>query len=188
MLRSDRAGRSSPRSWIPPATLGRWYATSHEGAYSKRVWHMATIRIAIDTGAEHSDGVLHYEFTWTGNEREARAVINHVEAATVGHGLKPGNVSRGTHQRLNEILANIVDPSEDDKAALLSYAFRLAVIENPSRADHGRTVLQRLALGKGSIISIRVQRDGVAQVIARPLAGDDVVPFLRGKGKTGRNS
>jgi hypothetical protein len=149
---------------------------------------MATIRIAIDAVAEHSDDVLHYEFTWTGNEREARAVINHVEAATVGHGLKPGNLARGTLQRLNEILANIGDPSEDDKAALLAYAFRLPVIENPSRASHGRTVLQRLALGKDSIISIRAQRNGVAQVTARPLAGDDVVPFLRRKGKTGRNS
>jgi hypothetical protein len=149
---------------------------------------MATIRIAIDAVAEHSDDVLHYEFTWTGNEREARAVINHVEAATVGHGLKPGNVARGTRHRLNEILASIGNPSEDDKAALLSYAFRLAVIENPSRGDHGRTVLQRLALGKDSIISIRAQRNGAAQVVARPLAGDDVVPFLRGKGKTGRIS
>jgi hypothetical protein len=92
---------------------------------------------------------FHYEFTWAGNEREARAVINHLEAATVGHGLKPGNIAHGTLHRLNEILANIVDPSEDDRAALLSYAFRLAVIENPSRGDHGRTVLQRLALGKG---------------------------------------
>jgi hypothetical protein len=98
-------------------------------------------------------------------------------AATFGHGLKPGNVARGTRQRLNEILANIGDPSEDDKAALLSYAFRLAVIENPSRGDHGRTVLQRLALGKDSVISIRAQRNGVAHVVARPLAGDDVVPY-----------
>jgi hypothetical protein len=129
---------------------------------------MATIRIAIDAVAELSDDALHYEFTWTGNEREARAVINHVEAAAVGHGLKPGNVAHGTLQRLNEILANNGDPSEDDKAALLSYVFRLAVIENPSRGDHGRTVLQRLALGKGSIISIRAERNGTAQVIARP--------------------
>jgi hypothetical protein len=102
--------------------------------------------------------------------------------------LKPGNLARGTLQRLNEILANIGDPSEDDKAALLAYAFRLPVIENPSRASHGRTVLQRLALGKDSIISIRAQRNGVAQVVARPLGGDDVLPFLRQKGKTGRNS
>ena len=149
---------------------------------------MATIQIAIDAFAEDSDEVVHYEFTWTGNEKEARAVINHVEAATAGHGLKPGSLVHGTLHRLNEILANIRDPSEDDKAALLSYAFRLAVIENPSRGDHGRTVLQRLALGKYSVISIRAQRYGVAQVIARPLAGDDVVPFLRGKGKTGRIS
>ena len=147
---------------------------------------MATIRIAIDAFAEHSDEVVHYEFTWTGNEKEARAVINHVEAATAGHGLKPGNLAHGTLHRLNEILANIGDPSEDDKPALFSYAFRLAVIENPSRGDHGRTVLQRLALGKDSVISIRAQRYGVAQVVARPLAGDDVVPFLRRKGKTGR--
>ena len=149
---------------------------------------MATIRIAIDAFAEHSDEVVHYEFTWTGNEKEARAVINHVEAATVGHGLTPGNLVDGTLQRLNEILANIGDPSEDDKTALLSYAFRLPVIENPGRGGHGRTVLQRLALGKDSVISIRAQRYGVAQVVARPLAGDDVVPFLRRKGKTGRNS
>jgi hypothetical protein len=144
---------------------------------------MATIRIAIDAFAEHSDEVVHYEFTWTGNEREARAVINRVEAATVGRGLKPGNLAHGTLQRLNEILANIGDPSEDDKPALLSYVFRLPVIENPSRGDHGRTVLQRLALGKGSIISIRAQRNGAAQVISHPLAGDDVVPFFRRKGK-----
>jgi hypothetical protein len=144
---------------------------------------MATIRIAIDAFAEDSDDVLHYEFTWTGNEREARAVIKHVEAATVGHGLKPGNVAHGTLQRLNEILATIGSPSEEDKAALLSCAFRLPVIENPSRASHGRTVLQRLALGKDSVISIRAQRYGVAQVIARPLAGDDVLPFLRKKRK-----
>jgi hypothetical protein len=149
---------------------------------------MATIQIAIDTFAEDSDEIVHYEFTWTGNEKEARAVINHVEATTAGHGLKLGNLAHGTLHRLNEILANIADPSEDDKAALLSYAFRLAVIENPSRGDQGRTVLQRLALGKDSIISIRAQRCGVAQVIARPLAGDDVVPFLRGKGKTRRIS
>ena len=149
---------------------------------------MATIRIAIDAFAEHSDEVVHYEFTWTGNEREARAVINHVEAATVGHGLKPGNLVHGTLQRLNEILAKIGDPSEDDKTALLSYAFRLPVIENPGRGGHGRTVLQRLALGKDSVISIRAQRYGVAQVIAWPLAGNDVVPFLRQKGGTGRNS
>ena len=102
---------------------------------------MATIQIAIDAFAEDSDEVVHYEFTWTGNEKEARAVINHVEAATAGHGLKPGSLVHGTLHRLNEILANIRDPSEDDKAALLSYAFRLAVIENPSRGDHGRTVL-----------------------------------------------
>ena len=149
---------------------------------------MATIRIAIDAFAEHSDEVVHYEFTWTGNEKEARAVINHVEAATVGHGLKPGNLVHGTLQRLNEILAKIGDPSEDDKTALLSYAFRLPVIENPGRGGHGRTVLQRLALGKDSVISIRAQRYGVAQVIARPLAGDDVVPFLRQMTGTGRNS
>jgi len=149
---------------------------------------MATIRIAIDAFAEHSDEVVHYEFTWTGNEKEARAVINHVEAATVGHGLKPGNLVHGTLQRFNEILANIGDPSEDDKTALLSYAFRLPVIENPGRGGHGRTVLQRLALGKDSVISIRAQRYGVAQVMARPLAGDDVVPFLRQKGRMGRNS
>ena len=149
---------------------------------------MATIRIAIDAFAEHSDEVVHYEFTWTGNEKEARAVINHVEAATVGHGLKPGNLVHDTLLRLNEILANIGDPSEDDKTALLSYAFRLPVIENPGRGGHGRTVLQRLALGKDSAISIRAQRYEVAQVVARPLAGDDVVPFLRRKGKTGRNS
>ena len=149
---------------------------------------MATIRIAIDAFAEHSDEVVHYEFTWTGNEKEARAVINHVEVATVGHGLKPGNLVHDTLLRLNEILANIGDPSEDDKTALLSYAFRLPVIENPGRGGHGRTVLQRLALGKDSVISIRAQRYEVAQVVARPLAGDDVVPFLRRKGKTGRNS
>ena len=149
---------------------------------------MATIRIAIDAFAEHSDELVHYEFTWTGNEKDARAVINHVEAATVGHGLKPGNLVHGTLQRLNEILANIGDPSEDDKTALLSYAFRLPVIENPGRGGHGRTVLQRLALGKDSVISIRAQRYGAAQVVARPLAGDDVVPFLRGKGKTRRIS
>ena len=149
---------------------------------------MATIQIAIDTFAEDSDEVVHYEFTWTGNEKEARAVINHVEAATAGHGLKPGSLVHGTLHRLNEMLANIGDPSEDDKAALLSYAFRLAVIENPSRGDHGRTVLQRLALGKDSVISIRAQRYGAAQVIARPLAGDDVVPFLRQMTGTGRNS
>jgi hypothetical protein len=149
---------------------------------------MATIRIAIDAFAEHSDELVHYEFTWTGNEKDARAVINHVEAATVGHGLKPGNLVHGTLLRLNEILANIGDPSEDDKTALLSYAFRLPVIENPGRGGHGRTVLQRLALGKDSVISIRAQRYGVAQVVARPLAGDDVVPFLRRKGKTRRNS
>ena len=146
---------------------------------------MATIRIAIDAFAEHSDEVVHYEFTWTGNEKEARAVINHVEAATVGHGLKPGNLVHGTLQRLNEILAKIGDPSEDDKTALLSYAFRLPVIENPGRGGHGRTVLQRLALGKDSVISIRAQRYGVAQVVARPLAGDDVVPFLRRREKRG---
>ena len=99
---------------------------------------MATIRIAIDAFAEHSDEVVHYEFTWTGNEKETRAVINHVEAATVGHGLKPGNLVHGTLQRLNEILAKIGDPSEDDKTALLSYAFRLPVIENPGRGGHGR--------------------------------------------------
>ena len=144
---------------------------------------MATIQIAIDAFAEDSDEVVHYEFTWTGNEKEARAVINHVEAATAEHGLKPGSLAYGTLYRVNEILANIGDPSEDDKAALLSYAFRLAVIENPSRGDHGRTVLQRLALGKDSVISIRAQRYGGAQVIARPLAGDDVVPFLRRKRK-----
>ena len=149
---------------------------------------MTTIQIVIDAPAEHSDEVVHHEFTWTGNEKEARAVINHVEAATAGHGLKPGNPAHGTLHRLNEILANIGDPSEDDKAALLSYAFRLSVIENPSRGEHGRTVLQRLALGKDSVVSIRAQRNGVAQVIARPLAGDDVLPFLRGKGKTGRIS
>ena len=149
---------------------------------------MATIQIAIDAFVEDSDEVVHYEFTWTGNEKEARAVINHVEGATAGHGLKPGNLAHGTLHRLNEILANIGDPSEEDKAALLSYAFRLAVIENPSRGDHGRTVLQRLALGKDSVISIRAQRYGVAQVIARPLAGDDVVPLLRRKGNTGRVS
>jgi hypothetical protein len=149
---------------------------------------MAKIQIAIDTFAEDSDEIVHYEFTWTGNEKEARAVINHVEATTAGYGLKPGNLADGSLHRLNEILANIGDPSEDDKAALLSYAFRMAVIENPSRGDHGRTVLERLALGKDSVISIRAQRYGLAQVIARPLAGDDVVPFLRGKGKTGRNS
>ena len=146
---------------------------------------MATIRIAIDAFAQHSDEVVHYEFTWTGNEKEARAVINHVEAATVGHGLKPGNLVHGTLQRLNEILANIGDPSEDDKTALLSYAFRLPVIENPGRGGHGRTVLQRLALGKDSVISIRAHRYGVAQVVARPLAGDDVVPFLRRREKRG---
>ena len=146
---------------------------------------MATIQIAIDAFAEDSDEVVHYEFTWTGNEKEARAVINHVEAATAGHGLKPGNLAHGTLRRLSEILANIGDPSEDDKAALLSYAFRLAVIENPSRGDHGRTVLQRLALGKDSVISIRVQRYGVAQVIARPLAGDDVVPSYVEREKQG---
>jgi hypothetical protein len=149
---------------------------------------MATIRIAIDAFVEHSDEVVHYEFTWTGNEKEARAVINHVEAATVGHGLKLGNLVHGTLQRLNEILANIGDPSEDDKTALLSYAFRLPVIENPGRGGHRRTVLQRLASDKDSVISIRAQRYEVAQVVARPLAGDDVVPFLRRKGKTGRNS
>jgi hypothetical protein len=149
---------------------------------------MTTIQIVIDAPAEHSDEVVHHEFTWTGNEKEARAVINHVEAATAGYGLKPGNLAHGTLHRLNEILANIGDPSEDDKAALLSYAFGLAVIENPSRGDQGRTVLQRLALGKDSVISIRAQRYGAAQVIARPLAGDDVVPFLRGKGKIGRIS
>jgi hypothetical protein len=59
----------------------------------------------------------------------------------------------------------------------------LAVIENPSRGDHGRTVLQRLALGKYSVISIRAQRYGVAQVMARPLAGNDVLPFFRQKQK-----
>jgi hypothetical protein len=139
------------------------------------------IQIAIDAFAEDSDEVVHYEFTWTGNEKEARAVINHVEAATAGHGLKPGTLAHGTLHRLNEILANISDPSEDHQAALLSYAFRLAVIENPSRGEHGRTVLQRLALGKDSVISIRTQRYGLAQVIVRPLAGDDVVPFLRGR-------
>ena len=144
---------------------------------------MATIRIAIDAFAEDSDEIVHYEFTWTGNEKEARAVINHVEAATAGHGLKQGSLVHGTLHRLNEMLANIGDPSEDDKAALLSYAFRLAVIENPSRGDHGRTVLQRLALGKDSVVSIRAQRNGVAQVIARPLAGDDVVSFLRRREK-----
>jgi hypothetical protein len=149
---------------------------------------MAMIQIAIDAFAEDSDEVVHYEFTWTGNEKEARAVINRVEATTAGLGLKPDNLAYGTLHRLNEILANIGDPSEDDKAALLSYAFRLSVIENPSRGEHGRTVLQRLALGKDSVISIRAQRYGVAQVIARPLAGDDVVPFLRQKGGTGRNS
>jgi hypothetical protein len=117
-----------------------------------------------------------------------RAVINRAEAATVGHGLKPGNVAHGTLQRLNEILASIGDPSEDDKAALLSYILRLAVIENPSRGEHGRTVLQRLALGKDSVISIRAQRYGGAQVIARPIAGNDVVPFLHRKGKTSQNS
>ena len=149
---------------------------------------MATIRIAIDAFAEDSDEIVHYEFTWTGNEKEARAVINHVEAATAGHGLKPGSLVHGTLHRLNEMLANIGDPSEDDKAALLSYAFRLAVKENPSRGDHGRTVLERLALAKDSVVSIRAQRYGAAQVMARPLAGDDVVPFLRQKGGTGRNS
>jgi hypothetical protein len=103
---------------------------------------MATIRIAIDAFAKDSDEVVvRHELTWTGNEGEARAVIDHVEAATAGHGLKPGNPAHGTLHRLNEILANIGDPSEDDKAALFSYAFRLAVIENPSRGDHGRTVL-----------------------------------------------
>jgi hypothetical protein len=149
---------------------------------------MTTIQIVIDAPAEHSDEVVHHEFTWTGNEKEARAVINHAEAATAGYGLKPGNLAHGTPHRLNEILANIGDPSEDDKAALLSYAFGLAVIENPSRGDRGRTVLQRLALGKDSVISIRAQRYGAAQVIAWPLAGDDVVPFVRRKGKTGRIS
>ena len=81
---------------------------------------MAKIQIAIDAFAEDSDDVLHYEFTWTGNEKEARAVINHVEAATAEHGLKPGNLAYGTLHRLNEILANIGNPSEDDKAAFLS--------------------------------------------------------------------
>jgi len=156
-------------------------------ACSARSVAKAMIQIAIDAFAEDSDEAVHYEFTWTGNEKEVRAVINHVEAATAGHGLKPGNLAYGTLHRLNEILANIGDPSEDHKAALLSYAFRLAVIENPSRG-HARTVLQRLALGKDSVISIRAQRYGLAQVIARPLAGDDVVPFLRQKGGTGRNS
>ena len=126
---------------------------------------MGTIQIAIDAFAEDSDEIVHYEFTWTGNEKEARAVINHVEAGTAEHGLKPGNLAHGTLYRLNEILANISDPSEDDKAALLSYAFRLAVIENPSRGDHGRTVLQRLALGKDSVISIRAQRYGIMNTI-----------------------
>jgi hypothetical protein len=149
---------------------------------------MATIQIAIDAFTEDSAEVLHYEFTWTGNEKEARAVINHVEAATARYAVKPGNLAHGTLHRLNEILANIGDLSEDDKAALLSYAFRLAVIENPSRGDHGRTVLQRLALGKDSVISIRAQRYGGAQVIARPIAGNDVVPFLHRKGKTSQNS
>ena len=157
-------------------------------ACSARSVAKAMIQIAIDAFAEDSDEAVHYEFTWTGNEKEVRAVINHVEAATAGHGLKPGNLAYGTLHRLNEILANIGEPSEDHKAALLSYAFRLAVIENPSRGDRGRTVLERLALGKHSVISIRVQRYGVAQVMARPLAGDDVVPFLRGKGKTRRIS
>jgi hypothetical protein len=137
---------------------------------------MAMIQIAIDAFAEDSDEVFHYDLTWTGNEKEARAVINHAEAATAGHGLKPGNLAYGTLHRLNEILANIGDPSEDHKAALLSYAFRLVVAENPSRG-------QRLESGKDSVISIRAQRYGVAQVIARPLAGDDVVPFLRGREK-----
>jgi hypothetical protein len=114
---------------------------------------MATIRIAIDAFAEHSDDVLHYEFTWTGNEREARAVINHVEAATVGHCMKPGNVAHGTLQRLNEMLANIHYPSEDDKAT-----FRLAVIENPSRGDHRRTVLQRLAFASRTLLHSSLRR------------------------------
>jgi hypothetical protein len=145
---------------------------------------MATIQIAIDAFAEHSDEVIHYEFTWTGNEKEARAVIKHAEGATVGHGLKPGNLAHGTLQRLNEILANTGDPSEDDKAALLSYAFRLAVIENPSHGNHGRTVLQ-LALGKDSVISIRAQRYGVAQVVARPLTGNDSRALLTSKAEVG---
>ena len=110
---------------------------------------MATIRIAIDAFAEHSDEVVHYEFTWTGNEKEARAVINHVEAATVGHGLKPGNLVHGTLQRLNEILAKIGDPSEDDKTALLSYAFRLPVIENPGRGGHGQDCFAAARVGQG---------------------------------------
>jgi hypothetical protein len=77
---------------------------------------MATIHIAIDAFAEHSDEVIHYEFTWTGNEKEARAVIKHVEGTTVGHGLKPGNLAHGTLRRLNEIPISAT-PSEDDDSS-----------------------------------------------------------------------
>ena len=86
---------------------------------------MATIQIAIDTFAEDSDEIVHYEFTWTGNEKEARAVINHVEAATAGHGLKPGNLAHGALHRLNEILANIGNPSEDDKARMPQFLLKM---------------------------------------------------------------
>jgi len=40
-----------------------------------------------------------------------------------------------------------------------------------------------VALGKDSVVAIRAQRYGGAQVIARPLAGNDVLPFFRRKQK-----
>jgi hypothetical protein len=130
---------------------------------------MGTIQIAIDAFAEHSDEVIHYEFTWTGNEKEARAVIKHVEGTTVGHGMKPGNLAHGTLRRLNEIPISATRRKTKGSAPLI----RLQIGGNPSLGGH---VLQRLR--RARTLPSPSERNVTASphVIARPLAGDDVCP------------
>ena len=117
---------------------------------------MPTITVGIDAISEHGEGI-HYVFTWTGNDEQAREVIRDVEERAAKQGIKPAKLALAAlHYLADEISNASGDKLIAYQSTILWYAFKLPIIE----AGEGKTVLQRLALPEDILVSMRAQHYG----------------------------